>query len=287
VSNPGRPNLGLPGFFYHDAVNNRTLTLVFALSFVTLAAVAATYLILAQPARMGDIAGIEASLGDPPASTTSMLPGGQPQPPVPGDQKIRLPGVPVWSGLLTNDPAHETVVPVGLRVSSIDVDAPIIPTGVNHRTGQMAVPNNVQDVAWYEFGSRPGEDGSAVLAAHVDLANQGPGVFFSLRDINLGDLIEVEFSDGSVSHFGVEARTTYQKDELPVDTIFAKGGSPVLTLITCGGGFSESSGSYDSNVVVYAVPIPDRDLASVRSGGLLPSKMRSGTVRFQYERGDS
>jgi hypothetical protein len=83
-------------------------------------------------------------------------------------------------------------------------------------------------------------------------------------DVNLGDIIEVEFSDGSKSLFGVEARTTYQKDELPVETIFAKGGSPVLTLITCGGGFSESSGSYDSNVVVYAVPIPDRDLSSVR-----------------------
>jgi hypothetical protein len=34
-------------------------------------------------------------------------------------------------------------------------------------------------------------------------------------------------------------------------------------LITCGGGFSESSGSYDSNVVVYAVPIAARDLGSV------------------------
>jgi len=32
-------------------------------------------------------------------------------------------------------------------------------------------------------------------------------------------------------------------------------GSPVLTLITCGGSFSESTRHYDSNVVVYAVPV--------------------------------
>jgi len=100
------------------------------------------------------------------------------------------------------------------------------------------------------------------LAAHVDLASQGPGVFFNLRTVDDGDIVEVEFSDGTVSVFRVEARTVYQKDELPLDTIFARDGSPVLTLITCGGGFSESSGSYDSNVVVYAVPIADRDLGS-------------------------
>jgi LPXTG-site transpeptidase (sortase) family protein len=128
----------------------------------------------------------------------------------------------------------------------------------------MAVPSNVRDVAWYEFGSRPGEKGSAVLAAHVDLASQGPGVFFSLRKVEEGDIVEVAFSGGSVGFFRVEARTVYQKDELPLDTIFAREGSPVLTLITCGGGFSESSGSYDSNVVVYAVPIPPTDLESAR-----------------------
>ena len=158
----------------------------------------------------------------------------------------------------------DAVVPVALKVNSIDVDAPIIPTGVDLLTGQMAVPGNVRDVAWYEYGSRPGESGSSVLAAHVDLASQGPGVFFNLRDVSQKDLIEIEFSDGSMSLFRVEARTVYQKDELPLDKIFARSGSPVLTLITCGGGFSESSGSYDSNVVVYAVPIPDRDIGSAR-----------------------
>ena len=50
-------------------------------------------------------------------------------------------------------------------------------------------------------------------------------------------------------------RSTYLKNELPFDTIFSREGNPVLTLVTCGGGFSQSSRSYDSNVVVYAVPV--------------------------------
>jgi sortase (surface protein transpeptidase) len=121
----------------------------------------------------------------------------------------------------------------------------------------MAVPRNVRDVAWYEFGPRPGEPGSAVLAAHVDLAGRGPGTFFRLRELDPGDTVEVDFADGSSRLFRVQARTVYSKADLPLDTIFAEGGASVLTLVTCGGGFDRSTGSYDSNVVVYAVPVAE------------------------------
>lgn len=50
---------------------------------------------------------------------------------------------------------------------------------------------------------------------------------------------------------------TYAKDELPLDVIFSRAGAPVLTLVTCGGGFSPSEETYDSNVVVYATPVDD------------------------------
>lgn len=145
--------------------------------------------------------------------------------------------------------------PVRLVVEAIGVDAPIEPYGVDSRTGQMDVPNNVSDIAWYRYGPRPGEAGSAVLAAHVDLVGQGPGVFFRLRLLEPGDVVRVAFADGSEARFRVEARATYQKDELPLEAIFSRRGSPVLTLVTCGGGFDRSASSYDSNVVVYAVPL--------------------------------
>lgn len=145
--------------------------------------------------------------------------------------------------------------PVGLRIDSLGIDAPVKAYGINERTGQMDVPRNVRDVAWYEYGPTPGETGSAVLAAHVDLKSQGPGVFFDLKTLEPGELISVTFDDGSEQWFETRARNTYQKEELPLDVIFSRDGAPVLTLITCGGGFSSSNQSYDSNVVVYAVPV--------------------------------
>lgn len=65
----------------------------------------------------------------------------------------------------------------------------------------------------------------------------------------------VSYGDGESRSFRVVARATYLKTELPLDAIFSREGDPVLTLVSCGGGFSRSTGSYDSNVVVYAVPV--------------------------------
>lgn len=144
--------------------------------------------------------------------------------------------------------------PNGLRIGALGVDALVAGYGVDGGTGQMDIPNNATDVAWYEHGPIPGEPGSAVLAAHVDLHRQGPGVFFDLEDLEPDDEVVVTYDNGTERLFLVVARSTYSKEDLPFDVIFSRVGPPVLTLITCGGGFSASTQSYDSNVVVYAVP---------------------------------
>jgi LPXTG-site transpeptidase (sortase) family protein len=144
--------------------------------------------------------------------------------------------------------------PVGLTIEKLGIDAPVGEYGVDNQ-GRMDVPDNITEVGWYKFGPSPGEDGSAVLAAHVDLAGPGKGLFYDLDELEPGDMVTVSYSDGVAADFEVFARSTYLKTELPLDTIFSRTGQPVLTLVTCGGGFSRSANSYDSNVVVYAVPV--------------------------------
>ena len=144
--------------------------------------------------------------------------------------------------------------PVSLRIPALGEEAPIILAGVEDN-GEMEIPDNVTDVAWYKYGPTPGEAGSAVLAAHVDLAGQGPGVFFELGTLEPGSLILVDYDDGTTGSFRAEARAVYEKSELPTEAIFSRQGPPVLTLITCGGDFNRSLGSYESNIVVYAVPV--------------------------------
>ncbi len=209
------------------------------------------------PSPAGDVASIESVLRPEPALPSTAPPSQvSTEDPVAAAQNP----VPLWQpnevSVLGETEIQTPRAPVGLTINKLGVDAPVEAYGVDPTSGQMDVPYNVEDVAWYEHGPSPGQPGSAVLAAHVDLYRQGPGVFFNLQNLEPGDRIGVDFDDGSTLGFEVVARDRYDKQELPLDVIFSRSGPPVLTLVTCGGGFDSSTSSYDSNVVVYAVPIP-------------------------------
>lgn len=173
---------------------------------------------------------------------------------VPGPVSGTAAAVPVTSGRLEDLEGEPTSQPVRLRIDALGIDAPIQAVGV--RDGEMEVPSRSGAVGWYRFGASPGQQGSAVLAAHVSWGGER-GVFYSLRDLPPGAAIEVTFEDGSVRRFRSAALASYDKDDLPVGEIFRREGDPGLTLITCGGAFNPSLRSFENNVVAYALPVPE------------------------------
>ena len=214
---------------------------------------------LSRPsAEAGDPAAVEQAL-----STSVIEPITPPTPPIPitsvpdSTQPEPAPSQPTTPQFTIGvHPEGHNRVPVTLRIPAIGVEATVKPAGVE-ADGEMEVPGNVTEVGWYKYGSAPGESGSAVLAAHVDLAGSGPGVFFDLRLVEPGDIILVDLDDDTTLTYRAEARTVYDKDDLPTEAIFSRQGPQILTLVTCGGGFNQSLRSYDSNVVVYAVPLDE------------------------------
>lgn len=147
-----------------------------------------------------------------------------------------------------------TAAPRRLHIPSIDVDAKIGAIGVE-ANGDLEVPENVRNVGWYRFGPAPGEAGATVIAGHVDSRAQGPGAFFDLRSLDVGALVRVTDDDGDRQRYEVVARRTYGKSVLPTDELFSREGPSQLILITCGGNFDATAGSYQDNVVVYAQPL--------------------------------
>ena len=145
--------------------------------------------------------------------------------------------------------------PAQVRIGTIAAAAaPVVAVGVDER-GAMAVPEDVRTVGWYRFGSRPGSlSGSAVLSGHVDDRVQGRGVFAALGDVEPGDLVEVELTDGTRLGYRVGTVEQVAKDALPADELFARSGPPRLTLITCGGDFDWTTRTHTENVVVTAEP---------------------------------
>jgi sortase (surface protein transpeptidase) len=142
--------------------------------------------------------------------------------------------------------------PYRLRIPSLRVAAPIVPVGIDP-TGTMEVPEDIRTVGWYRLGPSPGEVGSSVLVGHVDSRLGGPGVFFRLSSLEPSDEVHVRLAGGAWRAFEVVSRTLVPKGSLPTGA-FTREGDPILTLITCGGGFDWAAGSYTHNLLVAAVP---------------------------------
>jgi LPXTG-site transpeptidase (sortase) family protein len=131
------------------------------------------------------------------------------------------------------------------------INAPIVVKGVDN-AGVMIAPDNATDVAWYDFSAKPGFGGNAVFAAHVDYINVGPAVFYNIKDLEPGDLIEVHQEDGTIVRYGVTVKQQYDVASAPVQEIVGATPKESVTLITCSGEFSSISHQYDKRLVVRA-----------------------------------
>jgi sortase (surface protein transpeptidase) len=118
--------------------------------------------------------------------------------------------------------------------------------------GRLAAPpaSDRNLAGWYERGTAPGATGTAIVAGHVD-TRSGPAVFYGLGTLTRGDRIEVARRDGRTAVFGVDAVEVYKNSAFPDHKVYAAADRPELRVITCGGGFSPSTG-YEGNVVAYA-----------------------------------
>ena len=140
--------------------------------------------------------------------------------------------------------------PERIIISAIGVDAKVIDLGLNP-DGTLEVPTNYAEAGWWTGGSQPGETGSAVIVGHVD-SKTDPAVFYDLRLLKSGDLIQVADRNGRVVNFKVERLKQVPKDNFPTKEVYDMTSSPTLRLVTCGGKFNRSSGHYLDNVIVFA-----------------------------------
>ncbi|MFN2465145.1 MAG: class F sortase [Candidatus Dormibacteria bacterium] len=140
--------------------------------------------------------------------------------------------------------------PGRLIISSIGVNAPVVGVGVD-KDNNMAVTNESYNVGWYRLGTVPGEPGDAVIDGHLDWYDTPHAVFYNLKKVSRGDDIEVQRLDGITKHFRVTSVRSVAYDA-SVAGLFADSGPPRLTLITCGGPWSQKLGQYLERVIVDA-----------------------------------
>ncbi|MGL5811612.1 MAG: class F sortase [Nocardioides sp.] len=184
------------------------------------------------------------------ASTSSI----DPDQPAAGQTDRPRPGAPVKtrSGDLAANRDPEQVPPTRLRVPAIGLDLPVQPDGVDE-AGAMALPTTVDAVSWYRFGPAPLDQGSTVIAGHVDTRSEGIGPLARLERLGPGDTFTVVLGDTEVD-YRVDAVREVSKSLVDLDALFARTGPRRLQLITCAGAYDRSRGGYQANLVVSATP---------------------------------
>ncbi|CAM5628267.1 Class F sortase OS=Streptomyces alboniger OX=132473 GN=CP975_31885 PE=4 SV=1 [Streptomyces alboniger] len=138
-----------------------------------------------------------------------------------------------------------------IRVKGIQVDAPVVPVGLDTEGWVDAPPPDDANLAgWFTGAVAPGEKGTAVIVGHVD-NQRGPAVFYGLGSLKKGNRVEVRRKDGKTAVFEIYGIEVFAKKNFPGTRVYGNGGTPELRVITCGGGYSEQTG-YDGNVVAFA-----------------------------------
>jgi hypothetical protein len=140
--------------------------------------------------------------------------------------------------------------PARISIPAIGVSASMIPLGQN-TDGTVQTPSNTVQAGWYTKSPGPGEQGAALVVGHVD-SYRGPGVFFHLRALRRGDLVNFTLRNGQRVRFVVTGSKDVSKSKFPAALVYAHTATPTLRLVTCGGRFDRSTGHYLDNYIVFA-----------------------------------
>jgi LPXTG-site transpeptidase (sortase) family protein len=121
--------------------------------------------------------------------------------------------------------------------------------------GVLKVPENVQQVGWWDGSARAGEPfGSTVIAGHVDSKTGATGIFARLVGIKVGDTVTVRAGSHRLKYRVASVRKVAKKALATDSQALKQTGPHRLVLITCTGNFHRDRGGYDSNLVVIAKP---------------------------------
>jgi sortase A len=146
--------------------------------------------------------------------------------------------------------------PTRLRIPAIGVDAAIEHMGLTSDR-PMDAPRDYDNTAWYAPGPRPGEQGNAAIAGHID-SKIGPVLFWELPTLQAGDEIVVVGDDGVERRFVVTGRESYQRANAPLERISGSTTARQLNPITCDprSTFDRGKGGYAANAVIYTTLAP-------------------------------
>ncbi len=141
------------------------------------------------------------------------------------------------------------LIPSTLLIPKLNIQAAVEKVGLT-KDNYMDVPVNAANVAWYMYGPKPSEPGSAVIAGHFDTPSGRPAIFYQLNKLKLGDEVEIVSENAIHSKFVVTNIENVPYDKFPEEKIFLNHEGKNLYLITCGGIWDPAKQTYSNRIIV-------------------------------------
>ncbi len=117
--------------------------------------------------------------------------------------------------------------------------------------GDIGIPTNFTDVAWFNNSVKPGAVGTSVVVGHKDTGKSDTGVFRNLSRLGQGDDIYT-YEEGVMARFRVVKLETYPAGtERMAEVLDGVGGMARLNLITCSGAWNDTTRRYEERLVVF------------------------------------
>jgi LPXTG-site transpeptidase (sortase) family protein len=126
---------------------------------------------------------------------------------------------------------------VRMIIEKIGLDGQVVTMGLDEDHVPL-VPDNPDDIVWYDFSTRPGWGSNAVFSGHVDWTVHGvpvTGVFYDLRKVEVGDIIKIGLEDGTEYQYKVFANVAVPYDDPEALKVMGATPTEMITIITCGG----------------------------------------------------
>ncbi|TQF65840.1 class F sortase [Rhodococcus spelaei] len=141
-----------------------------------------------------------------------------------------------------------------LSMPRIGISAPIgvstVPGGV------LTPPNDVKTVGiWRDGAALAADQGTTLLAGHVNMIGQGNGALFNLALMRPGDIIHTSDDAGRTTVWRVTRVVERPKaDGVEESVLDGPTGPRRLAVVTCGGEltYDNGVGDYADNIYLYA-----------------------------------
>jgi sortase (surface protein transpeptidase) len=143
-------------------------------------------------------------------------------------------------------------LPRYLKIPKLGVDARILQVGVTE-TGALGTPDNIYDTAWYTSSAKPGQPGATLIDGHVS-SWTAHGVFYGIKTLVAGNMIQIVRGDGAVFNYKVVKTQIYGANNVDMQAAMTPivPGTPGLNLITCTGNVEPGTSLFNERVIVFA-----------------------------------